>query len=97
MSEAPLEPANHAGPNDPPQPSQQEPHDVPVYPEQDPPPDRPVDPQISGSESDQPVQGDEPGDDQDDVDADDLDPRVPHSPPDAGKSNVMFDENQVAG
>ncbi len=99
MSQAPLEPAMHAGPEDPsqPQPPQDPTHDVPVYPEHDPPPDRPVAAPASGSETDQPVQGDEPGDGHDDVDEDDLDPRVPHSPPDAGKDRVLFDENKVAG
>jgi hypothetical protein len=31
------------------------------------------------------------------VDEDDLDPRVPHSPPDARRGRILFDENKVAG
>jgi hypothetical protein len=31
------------------------------------------------------------------VDEDDLDPQAPHSPPDAGKGRVVFDENRVPG
>lgn len=95
MSQAPLQPANHAEPDDPPQ---QEPTwDVPVYPEHDPPPDREVDVGAFGGETDQPVQGEEPGWDPEDVDEDDLDPRVPHSPPDASGGRILFDENKVAG
>jgi hypothetical protein len=32
-----------------------------------------------------------------DVDDDDLDPQVPHSPPDGKKGRIIFDENGVAG
>jgi hypothetical protein len=68
----------------------------------------------NGGENDQPVQA---GEGQDDVDVDDprgdpLDPKVPHSPPDAGQRDVarrdaahrddgrlkvIFDENKMAG
>jgi hypothetical protein len=95
MNQTPLDPANHAGPDDPPQ---QEPtHDVPVYPEHDPPPDRKVDVGALGGETDQPVQGEEPDGGQEEVDEDDLDPRVPHSPPDANRGKILFDENGMAG
>jgi hypothetical protein len=106
MSEARLEPATLAGePNDPP-PQQEPTHDVPVYPEHDPPPGQESAVRAAaqgggkkapGREDDQPVQGSEPGEGREDVDEDDLDPKVPHSPPDAGKQNVLFDENMMAG
>ena len=105
MSQTRMETANPAaGPNDPPAPEPT--HDVPVYPEHDPPPDQENAVSARGEEDDQPVQGTEPGEGQD-VDEDDLDPKVPHSPPDAGKRNaaqrndaqqkVIFDENKMAG
>jgi hypothetical protein len=57
-------------------PPQEEPtHDVPVYPEGDPPPA--PEKAIKAGEPD-PKEGEE------DVDEDDLDPQVPHSPPDVG-------------
>jgi hypothetical protein len=79
-------------PNDPP-PQDDPTHDVPVYPEQDPPP---------GTESvfwivAGPGEHDVPDEGDDDVDEDDLDPQAPHSPPDADKGRVIFDENEVAG
>ena len=83
---------SETNPYDPP--PQEEPiHDVPVYPEEDPPP---------GTESPiralaGPEQHDLPDEGEDDVDEDDLDPQVPHSPPDAGRGRVIFDENVVAG
>jgi hypothetical protein len=91
------ETANFAGPDDPP-PQQEPTYDVPVYPEHDPPPDPETTARTHGrGEDDPPVKGDDPGEGQDDVDEDDLDPRIPHSPPDAGKNKVVFDENKVAG
>ncbi len=99
MSHASPEPGKHAGPDNPPQ--QETPHDVPVYPEHDTPPPRELDAGAGSSKTDQPVHGEEPGEGQEDVDEDDLDPRVPHSPPDAGKGKgkdgILFDENKVAG
>jgi hypothetical protein len=67
-------------------PPQDEPHDVPVYPEGDPPP---APEKAAGPE---PKEGEE-----EDVDEDDLDPQVPHSPPDGKKRKIVFDENEVTG
>jgi hypothetical protein len=68
-------------PKDPP-PQEDPTHDVPVYPEQDPP-----------ASDEQPIKA---GEQEEDVDEDDLDPQVPHSPPDAKKGRIIFDENWVA-
>jgi hypothetical protein len=80
---------NH-GPDDPP-PLEDPTQDEPVYPEQDTPP---------GSETAMhaaagPGEHEVPGEGEDDVDEDDLDPQKPHSPPDAGEGRVAFDENEV--
>ena len=66
-------------------------HDVPVYPEQDP----PLDPESAIRVSAGPGEHDLPDEGEDDVDDDDLDPQAPHSPPDAGRGRVIFDENEV--
>ena len=95
---------SETGPHDPP-PQEDPTHDVPVYPEHD--------PQPSGGETPikaagKPPQGDEGGppnpgipnkgkDAAHDVEEDDLDPKTPHSPPDAGRGRVLFDENKVTG
>jgi len=63
-------------------------HDVPVYPEGDPPPSPEKAIKAHGGTP-------PPGEGQDDVDEDDLDPQAPHSPPDANKGRVVFDENKV--
>jgi hypothetical protein len=83
---------SETNPYDPP-PQEDPTHDVPVYPEEDPPP---------GTESvfwivAGPGEHDAPDEGDDDVDEDDLDPQAPHSPPDADKGRVVFDENKVAG
>lgn len=44
-----------------------------------------------------PGEHDSPDEGEDDVDEDDLDPQVPHSPPDGKKGRIVFDENYVAG
>jgi hypothetical protein len=44
-----------------------------------------------------PGEHDSPDEGEDDVDDDDLDPQVPHSPPDGKKGPIVFDENGVAG
>jgi hypothetical protein len=84
-------------------PPQEDPmHDVPVYPEKDPPPGQETDIKAAGK----PREGDEGGppnpgtpsrgkDEGHDVDDDDLDPKAPHSPPDASRGRVLFDENDV--
>ena len=83
---------SETNPYDPP--PQQEPiHDVPVYPEGDPPPKTESTIRVSAG----PGEHDAPDEGEDDVDDDDLDPQVPHSPPDVGKGRVVFDENRVAG
>jgi hypothetical protein len=90
--------ATQTEPNDPP-PQEEPTHDVPVYPEQDPPPGRETTIKAAGSpgkkeEEPEPRHAD-PGQPED-VDEDDLDPKVPHSPPDAGKGGkIVFDENNV--
>jgi hypothetical protein len=90
------------GPIDP-SPQQEPTHDVPVYPEQDPPPGTepairtagPGERERHNKEREGP---DVPGDEsQEDVDEDDLDPQVPHSPPDGKQAKIVFDENKVAG
>ncbi len=78
-------------PNDPP--VQDEPYDVPVYPEGDTPPGTETDIRVAAAE---PGEHDAPGEGQDDVDDDDLDPQAPHSPPDVGNGRVIFNENEVA-
>lgn len=85
----------YPGPNtpSPPQPEQDPTHDVPTYPPTDTPP---------GTETaivwfSGPGEHDSPDEGDDDVDDDDLDPQVPHSPPDGGKGRIVFDENGVAG
>jgi hypothetical protein len=64
-------------------------HDVPTFPEQDPPPGT----QTAAG----PGEHELPDEGEDDVDEDDLDPQVPHSPPDGKKGRIVFDENGVAG
>jgi hypothetical protein len=89
-------------PHDPP-PQEDPTHDVPVYPEHDPQPGEQTPIRAAGKA---PGKGDEGGppspgvphkgkDEGHDVDDDDLDPKSPHSPPDAGKGRVLFDENEV--
>jgi hypothetical protein len=83
----------YAGPNDPPPPEEEPTHDVPNFPAEDTPP---------GTESAilwfaGPGEHDSPDEGDDDVDDDDLDPQVPHSPPDGNKGRIVFDENGVAG
>jgi hypothetical protein len=79
-------------PNDPP-PQEAPTHDVPVYPEHDPPPERETAMHATKEHEDSP--GSDPVEPED-VDEDDLDPRKPHHPPDAGKGKIIFDENGVA-
>jgi hypothetical protein len=92
MAKTHSKPAAQTDPNDPP-PQEDPTHDVPVFPEEDPP--------LPGETAIQAAHpgegGGEPagGEEQHDVDEDDLDPQQPHSPPDAGK-RVIFDENEVA-
>jgi hypothetical protein len=86
-----------------PQPQETPTHDVPVYPERDPPPEteQPIKAAEGPSERERHEeghgQGDAPKEGDEDVDEDDLDPQVPHSPPDAKKGRIVFDENKVAG
>ena len=93
-------------PHDPP-PQEDPTHDVPVYPEHDPPPAQLTPIKAAASK---PREGDEGGppnpgipskgkDAGHDVEEDALDPKTPHSPPDAGKGRgrVLFDENKVTG
>ena len=78
-------------PGDPPSPEpEKDPtHDVPAFPEQDSPP---------GTETAAgPGEHEMPDEGEDDVDDDDLDPQVPHSPPDGKKGRIVFDENDVPG
>ena len=83
-------------------------HDVPVYPEQDPPAEtqQPIKAGARGpaggpSERERhregQSEGSKNGEGEEDVDEDDLDPQVPHSPPDAKKGRIVFDENKVTG
>jgi hypothetical protein len=44
-----------------------------------------------------PGEHDGPKEGEDDVDDDDLDPQVPHSPPDGKQGRIVFDENEVPG
>lgn len=86
-------------PKDPP-PQEDPTHDVPVYPEHDPPPQGPQPIKAGGRterERHQEGQGEHQQEQEEDVDEDDLDPQVPHSPPDAKKGRIVFDENRVAG
>ena len=91
------------GPNDP-SPQQEPTHDVPVYPEQDPPPGTETGLSVCFAaagpgerERHREGQGNElPDEGPEDVDEDDLDPQVPHSPPDGKQGRVLFDENWVA-
>jgi hypothetical protein len=83
---------SETNPYDPP-PHEEPTHDVPVYPEQDPPPGTESAIRAWAGPGEHDVPGD--GDDDDDVDDDDLDPQAPHSPPDADKGRVVFDENEV--
>ncbi len=91
-------------PESPPPPPEQDPtHDVPAFPEQDEPPPRETAMESSGAigfespgRAAGPGEHEIPGEEDDDVDDDDLDPQVPHSPPD-GKKRIIFDENEVAG
>ena len=92
------------GPGDPqtPEPEKDPTHDVPAFPEQDSPP---------GTETAAgPGEHELPDEGEDDVDDDDLDPQVPHSPPDTThasqgrqrprndkKRRIVFDENGVPG
>jgi len=81
--------AGNEGPGDPPEPEEDPTHDVPAFPEQDSPP---------GTETAAgPGEHEIPDEGEDDVDEDDLDPQVPHSPPDGKKGRIVFDENGVAG
>jgi hypothetical protein len=81
-------------PNDPP-PQEEPTHDVPVYPERDPPPGQESAHRAAGGKEDEGAPGTDPVEPED-VDEDDLDPRKPHHPPDAGKEKIIFDENKVA-
>ncbi len=95
MSQGPTISAGQPGPNDPP-PQEEPTHDVPVYPEQDPPPSRERGIKAAnGGKEDEGAPGSDPVEPED-VDEDDLDPRKPHHPPDAGKGKIIFDENEVA-
>jgi len=86
---------------DPPPPQEEPTHDVPVYPEQDPTPPRESAVYAAGKERHAGPRGEDEGEphgdpvEPEDVDEDDLDPRKPHHPPDAGKGNILFDENEV--
>jgi hypothetical protein len=71
-------------PDDPP--VQDEPYDVPVYPEQDTPPGTESAIKVAAG----PGEHDLPDEGEDDVDDDDLDPQVPHSPPDVDGGRVGF-------
>jgi hypothetical protein len=66
-----------------PPPEQEPPHDVPTFPEEDPPPGSETALRVVGTiQSAGPGEHDSPDEGDDDVDDDDLDPQVPHSPPD---------------
>ena len=86
-------------PKDPP-PQEDPTHDVPVYPEQDPPAET-QQPITAGGwterERHQEGQGEHQPEQEEDVDEDDLDPQVPHSPPDAKKSRIVFDRDFSGG
>lgn len=96
---------SETNPHDPP-PTEDPTHDVPVFPEHDPPPEGQTPIKAAGNASGK--GGDEGGpphpgaphkgnDEGHDVDEDDLDPKTPHSPPDANRGRVLFDENKVTG
>lgn len=100
---------NDENPNIPRPPEPEEPpsHDVPTFPPQDSPPGTETATRLGGFDSavgfespgrfEGPGEHDGPGEGDDDVDDDDLDPQVPHSPPDGKKGRIVFDENGVAG
>jgi hypothetical protein len=80
-----------------PPPEEEPTHDVPTFPEQDPPPGSETAIRRAGTLQDAgPGEHDSPDEGDDDVDDDDLDPQVPHSPPDGKKGRIVFDENEVA-
>jgi hypothetical protein len=74
-------------PRDPP-PQEEPTHDVPVYPQEDPPPARETAMRAAAADKNE--------DDHHDVDEDDLDPKKTHTPPDAPKPGVIFDEDEEA-
>lgn len=89
--------------NPPPEPVEEPTHDVPTFPEHDPPPPTQTalgfdgaTATVSPGRATGPGEHEIPNESEDDVDDDDLDPQVPHSPPD-GKKRIIFDENGVAG
>ena len=94
-------------PNNPqPSPEEEPDHDVPTFPEEDTPPGRETAIRIGRDvrrvagfkfTSPGPGEHESPSEGDDDVDEDDLDPQVPHSPPDGKKGRIVFDENYVAG
>jgi hypothetical protein len=86
MSQSRSKPKTQTDPRDPP-PQEEPTHDVPVYPQEDPPP---------GREMAMRAAADKNEDDHHDVDEDDLDPKKTHTPPDAPKPGVIFDENEEA-
>jgi hypothetical protein len=88
--------ATQTQPNDPP-PQEDPTHDVPVYPEKDPPPgqETAIQGQAASKKEEEPEPRHADPAQPEDVDEDDLDPKVPHSPPDAGKGKIVFDENKV--
>jgi len=99
---------NYESPNAPQPPQPEEPaHDVPTFPPEDSPPGTETALRLErfdsavGFESPGrpggPGERESPGEGQDDVDDDDLDPQVPHSPPDGKKGRIVFDENGAAG
>jgi hypothetical protein len=87
---------NPEGPDHPPppEPEKDPTHDVPAFPAQDSPPGTET---AIGFESpgwtNGPGEPETPDEGEDDVDEDDLDPQVPHSPPDGKKGRIVFDEN----
>ena len=97
--------------NPPPSPEEEPAHDVPAFPEEDTPPGTETAIRIGGDvrrvagfrfagtlrAGGPGEQHDSPDEGEDDVDEDDLDPQVPHSPPDGKKGRIVFDENYVAG
>ena len=90
-------------PKDPP-PQEDPTHDVPVYPEHDPPAETQQPITAAGaaggpSERERHQEGQREGskEGEEDVDEDDLDPQVPHSPPDAKKSRIVFDRDFSGG
>lgn len=88
--------SHYESPTTPP-PEEEPTHDVPTFPEQDPPPGSETAIRLAGTLHDAgPGEHDSPNEGDDDVDDDDLDPQVPHSPPDGKKGRIVFDENEVA-